>query len=567
MELFKLLGTIAVENAEAKEALDDTTDKAKKTGDRLDDVDDRSKKLSKGGFTILKGAAANLASAGFQKVISALGNFVKSGVEYQSQMEQYTTSFEVMTGSAEKAAEVTEKLQKLGATTPFEMTDLADATQLLMNYGFTADDAIEKMTMLGDISQGSADKMNRIAAAYGQMSSAGKVSLEDVKQMIEAGFNPLQEISESTGESMASLYDRISKGTISIDEITASMERSTSEGGKYFDSMDKQSETLSGRLSTLKDTVNNAFGSVLQPLLQKAADVWIPKLTSAVETAGEKVAAFSQWVNENSELLKVLGTVVAIVAAAIVAYNVSLHAATITTGIMTAATTAFGAVMAFVTSPITLVVLAIGALIAAGVALYKNWDTVKEKATKLWKAVTDTFNKIKDGVVSKINSAKDTVESVVDKIKGFFNFKVSLPKIKLPHFSIKPKGWELGDLLKGKIPKLGIEWYAKGGVFDKPTIFPTTSGLKGVGEAGKEAVAPISVLQTYVRDAVAAENAGITSAVDRLADMLSSYLPAILGNMGKDLVLDTGALVGGTKDMFYKEMGTITATKSRRGLK
>ena len=115
MELFKLLGTIAVENAEAKEALDDTTDKAKKTGDRLDDVDDRSKKLSKGGFTILKGAAANLASAGFQKVISALGNFVKSGVEYQSQMEQYTTSFEVMTGSAEKAAEVTEKLQKLGA--------------------------------------------------------------------------------------------------------------------------------------------------------------------------------------------------------------------------------------------------------------------------------------------------------------------------------------------------------------------------------------------------------------------------------------------------------------------
>ena len=75
-----------------------------------------------------------------------------------------------------------------------------------MNYGFTADEAMDKMMMLGDISQGSADKMSRIAMAYGQMSSAGKVSLEDVKQMIEAGFNPLQEISESTGESMDSLY-------------------------------------------------------------------------------------------------------------------------------------------------------------------------------------------------------------------------------------------------------------------------------------------------------------------------------------------------------------------------
>ena len=83
--------------------------------------------------------------------------------------------------------------------------------------------------MLGDISQGSADKMSRIAMAYGQMSSAGKVQLEDVKQMIEAGFNPLQEISESTGESMESLYDRISKGTLSVDEITASMERATSK--------------------------------------------------------------------------------------------------------------------------------------------------------------------------------------------------------------------------------------------------------------------------------------------------------------------------------------------------
>lgn len=208
------------------------------------------------------GTAFKAGATAIAGVSTAISGAVGYGAKYNATIEQYATSFEVMTGSVEKATEVTEKLKKIGAETPFEMTDLADTTQLLMNYGFTADDAMSKMQMLGDISQGSADKMNRIAMAYGQMSSAGKVQLEDVKQMIEAGFNPLQEISQSTGESMESLYDRISKGTISVDEITASMERSTSAGGKYFQSMQKQSQTVSGQISTLKDNASQLLGSL-----------------------------------------------------------------------------------------------------------------------------------------------------------------------------------------------------------------------------------------------------------------------------------------------------------------
>ena len=191
--------------------------------------------------------SAKVAGAAIGAVATGLSAALVAGVKYNAEIEQYQTSFEVMTGSADKAAETMDKLVDLGAKTPFETSDLANATQLLMNYGFTADGAVEKMTMLGDIAQGSADKMQRIAMAYGQMSSAGKVQLEDVKQMIEAGFNPLQEISESTGESMASLYQRISDGALSVDEITASMERSTAVGGRYFQSMQKQSETLSGQ--------------------------------------------------------------------------------------------------------------------------------------------------------------------------------------------------------------------------------------------------------------------------------------------------------------------------------
>ena len=223
------------------------------------------------GMSVLAGAVAGVATA--------MGTGIALGVKYNASIEQYQTSFEVMTGSADKAAEVIERLKKVGAETPFELPELADTTQLLMNYGFTADDAMDKMMMLGDISQGSADKMSRIATAYGQMSSAGKVSLEDVKQMIEAGFNPLQEISESTGESMAS----ISEGTLSVDEITASMERATSEGGKYFQSMEKQSQTVNGLISTLKDNAQQLLGEVVKPISESMAKELLPSAINALE--------------------------------------------------------------------------------------------------------------------------------------------------------------------------------------------------------------------------------------------------------------------------------------------
>ena len=141
----------------------------------------------------LKGIAAGLA------IGAAVKSALTAGINYNATMESYTTAFSTMLGSAEEADALMDDLRDKAATTPFELSDLTEATQLLMNYGLTAQQATDRMMMLGDISQGNAEKMNRIATAYGQMSSAGKVSLEDVKQMIEAGFNPLSEIAETTG--------------------------------------------------------------------------------------------------------------------------------------------------------------------------------------------------------------------------------------------------------------------------------------------------------------------------------------------------------------------------------
>lgn len=258
---------------------------------RIDgDASDLEKKLKNIGNVAKTGLAD--VKAGIDMASAAVKTFAsvaEKGIAYNSTIEQLKTSFEVMTGSAEKAAEVTERLRVMGAQTPFEMKDLASTTQLLMQYGFTADEALDRMSMLGDVAQGNVQAMNSIALGYAQMSSAGKVNLVDLKQMIQAGFNPLQEISERTGESMASLYDRISKGTITVDEITESMRHATSEGGRFYQSMEKQSQTLNGQLSTLKDNTDQLLGSVTEGLSEGLRMQILPFANNLV---GELQAAF-----------------------------------------------------------------------------------------------------------------------------------------------------------------------------------------------------------------------------------------------------------------------------------
>lgn len=330
-----------------------------------------------------------------KRTIAALGlgklakDFASAGISFNASIEQYQTSFEVMTGSAEKATQITQQLKQIAANTPFELPQLADTTQLLMNYGFTADDAMEKMQMLGDISQGSADKMTRIATAYGQMSSAGKVSLEDVKQMIEAGFNPLQEISKSTGESMASLYDRISDGSLSVDEITASMERSTSAGGKYFQSMDKQSQTLNGKISTLKDTFNEFAGKAMQGLSDVLSNTVIPALTGVLSHSDEIMA-----------VLNALLPVIVAVGSAFASWKIVNFIQDIPKMIGSVKTAILGVNAALAANPVGAVVAAISALVAVFLYLWNTSEEFRQFWTDMWNGIVEWFSGIIDSIVN-----------------------------------------------------------------------------------------------------------------------------------------------------------------------
>lgn len=146
--------------------------------------------LDNSGFKSGLSKMQSLAKTGFKVVANSVGvvstamsTAIGFGVKYNSEIEQLQTSFEVMSGSAEKATEIVQKLKDVGAKTPYDLKGLAQTTQTLMQYGFSADQAYEATLNLGDIAQGSAEKMQSIALAYGQMSSAGKVNMQDIKQI------------------------------------------------------------------------------------------------------------------------------------------------------------------------------------------------------------------------------------------------------------------------------------------------------------------------------------------------------------------------------------------------
>ena len=423
----KSLSQLAVQMNNAQADVIKTTKEIDNLGKESDDsakqVDDLSKKMGDAdgasknlndGFTVLKGTMANLASQAISKVVDGFKSLVGGAVDYQKSMEYYTTSFTVMTGSADKAGETVQKLADIGATTPFDMPQLADATSLLMNFGFSADDAVDSMMMLGDISQGNADKLNTIARAYGKMNSAQKVTMETINMMIDAGFNPLQEISDKTGESMQSLYDRVSKGAMSVDEITESMKRSTSEGGKYFQSMDAQSQTLDGRLSTLSDTVNSKLGEALQPILQKAADEWIPNITNAIDNLDmdSVVSVIDEIISGVGDLFGFImdnGDTIISLVAGIGTAMLTWKVASMINGVVTAVK-AFqvaneGASVAQAllngvmnANPIMLVVTLLAGLTATIITLWNTNEGFREAVTNVW----NTFTEVVGGAITAV---------------------------------------------------------------------------------------------------------------------------------------------------------------------
>ena len=192
-------------------------------------------------------------------------NFVQSGIEYNAQIEKYTTGLTNMLGSAEAAQQAMENIQQDAARTPFNVDSLVSANQYLISAGENASYARKTIMALGDAvsaTGGGSDELNRMAQNLQQIANTGKATAVDIKQFAYAGINVYGILADYTGKSTA----EVQKMTISYDLLTQALQAASEEGGRYYNSMDTQSQTMNGRVSTLQDNVKQLAGLLTSDL-------------------------------------------------------------------------------------------------------------------------------------------------------------------------------------------------------------------------------------------------------------------------------------------------------------
>jgi hypothetical protein len=193
----------------------------------------------------------------------ALGVLAKQVVTLGVDMEQTRVSFTTFLGGTEEAAQGAERLiaqlNEFANVTPFTNDQVIKASRTLLAFGFTADELQPTLKMLGDVSAGTGKDLSELGVIFGQIKGAGRLMGQDLLQLINAGFNPLQVMSEKTGQSMSSLKDQMSKGAISFEMVQDAFKAATSEGGLFNDMMAKQSKTVGGQISTLIGLAKHCF--------------------------------------------------------------------------------------------------------------------------------------------------------------------------------------------------------------------------------------------------------------------------------------------------------------------
>lgn len=205
--------------------------------------------------TVMASVFSKLGSA----ALNAAEGFISSGIEYNAQIEKYTTGFANMLGSAEAAQQVMSQIQEDAAKTPFDVASLTQANQYLISAGENASYARNTIMALGDAvsaTGGGNDELNRMAQNLQQIANTGKATAVDIKQFAYAGIDVYGILADYTGKSTA----EVQKMTISYDLLTQALQAASEEGGRYYNSMDTQSQTMNGRVSTLQDNVKQLAG-------------------------------------------------------------------------------------------------------------------------------------------------------------------------------------------------------------------------------------------------------------------------------------------------------------------
>ena len=535
------IGKLKKSVSEAKKEISGFKDQVAKASKNVDaDFKKLSVGIKKGGKVMVSSVAA--VSAAFL----ALGPATE---KYRQSQAQLASAFEASGGTADEAKEVYKDLYRV-------LGDNDNATEAAAHIAKLTTDQKEQAqwtTICKGVwaTYGESLPIEGLTEAANETAKVGKVTgvladalnwagvSEDEFNEKLAACNTEAEREKLIRETLSGLYD---ESASKYEKNNAAILAQNEAQAKLNEAMAKLGE-VAAPIITMLTTLGADVLTAITPYIQSFAENYLPKIQEVLGVVAEKLGEALKFLLEHKAILAVMAGIIGGIVAAIGLYNAvaavkaAMDAAQVTTlGALIAAQLAQAAAMAVAIAPYIAIVAAIAAVIAIIVLCIKHWDEIKavvikvahaiaEKVEEMKTKAVESFNNLKEGITSRveaikssvaekfnaikekmlkpIQNAKDKVKELIDKIRSFFNFNWSLPKLKMPHlkitgeFSISPP----------RVPKFSVDWYARGGVFDKPTLFTSGGRLGGLGEAGAEAIVPL-------------ENN--TEWLDKIADRLSA---------------------------------------------